>query len=118
MPAEIRQIPIPPITPTGCIPQTGSGVLGGKADTTTGPGYDQLDLSFFKNIPISERFSAQFRTEIFNIFNHPLFNAPGFGGNGVVAIGGSTNFTQNTFGEIGATRNQARQIQFALKLFY
>jgi hypothetical protein len=112
------QLGVLPLTPTGCIPQTNSGVLGGKPDTTTGPGYNQLDLSFFKNIPISERFSAQFRTEFFNIFNHPLFNAPGFGGNGVVAIGGSTNFTQNTFGEVGATRNTARQIQFALKLFY
>jgi galactose mutarotase-like enzyme len=69
----------------------------------------------------------QFRAEMFNILNHPNFNAPGFGGNGVVSISNSTNFnnvssTGNTnFGEIGSTRDGAfssRQIQFALKLYY
>jgi len=72
----------------------------------------------------------QFRAEMFNILNHPNFNAPGFGGNGVVAIGGSTNFSNCgtptvplpcNFGEIGSTRDapyDSRQIQFALKLYY
>jgi hypothetical protein len=68
----------------------------------------------------------QFRSEIFNIFNHPNFNSPGFGGNGVVAISGATNFAncatgRCTFGEIGSTRdapNDSRQIQFALRLIY
>ena len=46
----------------------------------------------FKNIPITERFSLQFRAEFFNILNHPTFNAPGFGGNGVNAISNSTDF--------------------------
>ena len=63
----------------------------------------------------------QFRSEFFNILNHPNFNAPGFGGNGVVAIGGSNNFTSSNFGEIGSTRDapyDPRQIQFALKLYF
>jgi len=110
-----------PDNPAGCIPLTGSGVLGGKFDTTTGPGFHRLDFSLFKGFQITDRFSLQFRTEIFNIFNHPNFNAPNFGGNGVVAISNSGNFTNSNFGEIGSTRDapyDPRQIQFALKLLF
>ena len=74
-----------------------------------------------KTCGLSERFTLQFRAEFFNIFNHPNFNAPGFGGNGVVAVSGATNFTSSNFGEIGSTRDapyDPRQIQFALKLYY
>jgi hypothetical protein len=63
----------------------------------------------------------QFRTEFFNIANHPTFNAPNFAGNGVVAIGGSGNYTSSTFGAIGSTRTNpydARQIQFVLKFYF
>ena len=108
-------------SPAGCIPYTGSAVLGFAGPTTRGPGFHRLDFSLFKAIQINDRFSAQFRTEFFNILNHPNFNSPGFGGNGVVAISGSTNFTNANFGEIGSTRDapyDPRQIQFALKLFY
>jgi hypothetical protein len=105
----------------GCVPLTGSGLLGGGLDSTSGPGFHRLDLSLFKGFQISERFSAQFRTEFFNILNHPNFNAPGFGGNGVVAVSGARNFTDGNFGRIGSTRDapyDPRQIQFALKLYY
>ncbi len=105
----------------GCIPLTGIGALGGQSGTLYGPGFHRFDFSLFKNVKISERFSAQFRSEFFNILNHPNFNAPGFGGNGVVAIGNSLNFNASQFGEIGSTRDapyDPRQIQFALKLYY
>jgi len=94
--------------------------LGGVTQVA-GPGFHRLDFSIFKDIPFNERFKLQFRTEIFNITNHPNFNAPGFGGNGVVAIGGSTNFTNSNFGRIGSTRDapyDPRQIQFALKFLF
>ena len=94
--------------------------LGGVTQVP-GPGFHRLDFSIFKNFAFTERRGLQFRTEIFNIFNHPNFNAPGFGGNGVVSIGGSTNWTNNHFGEIGSTRDNPydpRQIQFALKFYY
>jgi hypothetical protein len=110
-----------PDTPTGCAPLLGSSVLGAGPSTTTGPGFHRLDFSAFKGFQISDRFSMQFRAEFFNILNHPNFNAPGFGGNGVTSIGNSTNFTSSTFGEIGSTRDapyDPRQIQFALKLYY
>jgi hypothetical protein len=34
-----------------------------------GPGFSDVDLSVFKNIPITERVKAQFRVELFNLFN-------------------------------------------------
>ncbi|PYV46568.1 MAG: hypothetical protein DMG92_17825, partial [Acidobacteria bacterium] len=110
-------------SPAGCIPLTGFSALGGaQPSQIEGPGFHRLDLSLFKNFQLGERFRLEFRSEFFNIFNHPNFNAPGFGGNGVVAISNSTNFTDPVhFGEIGSTRDapyDPRQIQFALKLYF
>ena len=110
-----------PDSPVGCIPLTGSAVLGAAPATTTGPGFHRLDFSLFKAVQLNDRFSMQFRTEFFNILNHPNFNAPNFGGNGVVAISNSGNFNSPNFGEIGSTRDapyDPRQIQFAVKLYY
>jgi hypothetical protein len=110
-----------PDSPGGCIPLTGPAALGSKPGQIDGPGFHQFHFSVFKAIQVNERWSAQFRTEFFNILNHPNFNAPNFGGNGVVAIGGSGNFTNSNFGEIGGTRDNPydpRQIQFALKLYF
>jgi Carboxypeptidase regulatory-like domain/TonB dependent receptor-like, beta-barrel len=109
-----------PNTPTGCTPLTGNAALGGVTQVP-GPGFHRFDMSVFKDIPIKERFRLQFRAEFFNLTNHPNFNAPNFGGNGVVAISNSGNYNSSTFGEIGSTRDapyDPRQIQFALKFFY
>lgn len=106
--------------PAACTATSGPACLGGVTQVP-GPGFHRLDFSMFKNLTINERMRLQFRSEFFNIFNHPNFNAPGFGGNGVVAISGSTDFTNNHFGEIGSTRDapyDPRQIQFALKFYY
>jgi hypothetical protein len=95
--------------------------LGGPPDQVAGPTFKRVDFSLFKNIPLTERFRLEFRSEFFNIFNHPNFNAPNFGGNGVVAVAGSGNFNDPSFGEIGSTRDapyDPRQIQFALKLYF
>jgi hypothetical protein len=111
-----------PGTPTGCVNIPGTGVLGGaEPSQIEGPGFHRLDLSLFKNFQVTERARLEFRSEIFNVFNHPNFNYPGFGGNGVVAVSGATNFNNSTFGEIGSTRDapyDSREIQFALKLYF
>jgi hypothetical protein len=115
-----------PITgsPAGCVPMQANNIfiLGGPGTTSThGPGFHRFDFSTFKNFPIHESISLQFRAEFFNILNHPNFNSPNFGGNGVTAIGNSGNYLSSTFGEIGSTRDapfDPRQIQFALKLYY
>jgi len=110
-----------PITNPGCTAETGLAALGNKPGQTVTPGFHRLDFSAFKAFQLNDRISLQFRSEFFNVLNHPNFNAPGFGGNGVVSIGGSTLYNSSTFGEIGSTRDapyDPRQIQFALKLYY
>ena len=122
-------------TPNFCVAVPGVLALGGGEPTQIeGPGYHRLDFSLFKNFQITERYRLEFRSEFFNILNHPNFNYPGFGGNGVVAVSGSTDFSKHvdpttgaitygsgTFGEIGSTRDapyDSREIQFALKLYF
>ena len=69
-----------------------------------GPGQLNLDFNLAKDIPVKERVSAQFRTEIFNAFNHANFGVPG------VQIGAG-------FGQI-VNASDARIIQFGLKLLF
>jgi len=62
--------------------------------------FKNVDFSVFKNFTFKERYNAQFRVEIFNLFNHPIISNPygastGFGGSG----GGSNDMgTPGTFG--------------------
>jgi hypothetical protein len=121
--AQPCQFGVTPAKPAGCIPQsTPAGYLGGaQPSQIAGPAFYRWDFSIFKNFQLSERMRLEFRTEFFNILNHPNFNYPGFGGNGVNAVSGSTNFTDAHFGEIGSTRDNPldpREIQFALKLYF
>ena len=104
-----------------CVPLNGAAALGAKRDQISGPGFHRLDFSAFKTFQLNERFALVFRSEFYNIVNHPNFNLPNFGGNGVVAVGGSGDYTNPNFGAIGSTRGapyNPRQIQFALKLNY
>ena len=41
-----------------------------------GPGQNIVDFSVLKDIPIGESRYLQFRTEFFNIANHPSFGNP------------------------------------------
>jgi len=77
------------------------------------PGLAETDLSFTKLFSFSERLHLQFRTEVFNLFNHTNFNAP----NPVVYASG-TGGPSPTAGVITATSNTSRQIQFGLKLLW
>jgi hypothetical protein len=53
----------------------------------TGPGFADVDLSVFKNIPITERFTIQLRAEMFNLFNriNLASGAGAVGANGYVS---------------------------------
>ncbi|HEY7353395.1 MAG TPA: TonB-dependent receptor [Terriglobales bacterium] len=121
--AQPCQFGVSPAKPAGCVPlTTPAGYLGGNQPSQiAGPPFYRWDLSLFKNFQITERVRMEFRSEFFNILNHPNFNYPGFGGNGVNAVSGSTDFTNANFGEIGSTRDNPldpREIQFALKLYF
>jgi hypothetical protein len=104
-----------------CIPLTGAAALGFKRDMVPGPGFHRLDFSVFKNFKMTERLTLSFRSEFYNIANHPNFNQPNFGGNGVVPIPNSGDYTNANFGAIGSTRGapfNPRQIQFSAKVYY
>ena len=81
-------------------------------DAITGPGFLNTDFSVTKNTKITERFNLQFRSEMFDLWNHPNF------GNPVLTV------TSASFGRIQATRfptgdfGSSRQMQFALKLIF
>jgi hypothetical protein len=79
-------------------------------NTVTFPGLKNVDFSLAKDFKITERTKLQFRSEFFNILNHPNFAAPdlrAFNAKGVPS---------NTFGRITTTVATARQIQFGLRL--
>jgi hypothetical protein len=66
-------------------------------------GVDNFDFAIFKKTNITERMDVQFRTEFFNLFNHPQFGPPGGG------------FGSATFGIVTNTVNLPRLIQFGLR---
>jgi hypothetical protein len=45
-------------------------------DVARGPGAWQMDFGIGKHIPLTERVKLEFRTEFFNIFNHPQYGLP------------------------------------------
>jgi hypothetical protein len=71
-----------------------------------GPPLVDVDFSAVKTFRFTERRGLEFRTEFFNLLNHPIFGQP----NSTV---GPLNF-----GTITGTRVDSREIQFALKLNY
>ena len=69
------------------------------------PYQQNWDVSLTKSFTLGESHSFQFRTEVFNLFNHPIFSTPSS-----VNIG-----TLSTFTQITSTAVPARLIQFGLK---
>jgi hypothetical protein len=91
-------------------------------------GFRNVDLSLFKNFTYKERFNAQFRVEVFNIFNHPLIANP-FGSVNNYGGGSDPGSSPSTFGCGCATPDVAsgnpivgsgssRDIQLGLKLTF
>jgi hypothetical protein len=98
-------------------PPTGQFGDSGR-NSLVGPKFFDWDLSFVKNTRLTERLNVEFRSEFFNILNHPNFGQPG---RVCTPVAGICQLSAS-FGEITTTRNPAgdfgssRQIQFALKL--
>ena len=107
-----------------------------------GPNFNQLDLIFNKRFRFNESTNLEFRTEIFNIFNHTNFDIPGSRLNlalpSVAFAGGAYTFSTSNVNQPGQPYTQGaaggtfgllrqtvirdvglgtnRQIQFALRL--
>ena len=65
-----------------------------------------LDLSVFRQFPITERFRVEFRFEAFNVTNTPVWAVP------------VSSLEAPNFGQVTHTANVARQLQFGLKLYF
>jgi Carboxypeptidase regulatory-like domain/TonB-dependent Receptor Plug Domain len=84
-----------------------------------GPGLSNLDFSIFKNNRvrrISENFNVQFRAEFFNVLNRANFAVPVTPDN--TDIFDSTGAPTGVAGQLTSTATTAREIQFAIKLFW
>jgi hypothetical protein len=97
------------VLPDGNCPAIATSFGNAGVGILRGPSEVNFDFSLFKNFPLHKlRDSAnlQFRSEFFNIFNHPLFQDP------------DTNLNDATFGQITNTYGNPRIVQLALKLSF
>ncbi len=69
-----------------------------------GPRFFNMDMSLVKRFRISERHSASFRAEAYNVLNNPNFSNPG-----------TSLATPASFGKISSTVNAARVMQIAVR---
>jgi hypothetical protein len=69
------------------------------------PSAQTINFSLMKRVNITEGVRVQFRTEVFNLFNHPNFRTL------------VTNFSASNFGALTET-DEPRVIQFGLKLLF
>jgi len=97
----------------------------------TGPGFGDVDLSFIKNVPITERVKVQLRADIFNLLNR-INLASGVGSVGSTcapAVGTGICTTNSGFGQVTDTigdfngapaigPGEARNIQLAAKIIF
>jgi hypothetical protein len=94
-------------------PQTLGTIGNTQRNSMFGPHFRNFDLSLFKNFPVAERATIQFRVESFNISNTPNF---------YIANNNSSNqqFGNAAFGTISATdpNYNPRQYQFVLKVLF
>jgi hypothetical protein len=81
-----------------------------------GPDLVNFDFSLYKTFQLSERFGLSFRSEFFNIFNHPNFGLPNFGSGGGSSGAGFVNVAGGAAITTTNTPDTQREIQFGLKL--
>ena len=82
-------------------PATTGTVGNARTGTLFGPGSFNADFAVYKNFILHEGVNFQFRTEMFNIFNHPNLGAPNNFVNGLA------------FGQITSVNQIPRVIQLA-----
>jgi hypothetical protein len=78
-------------------------------NTLLGPGISNIDFALIKTTKLTEKVSLQFRSEFFNLFNHPNRGTPNF------VLENSGGFGFNDLGETDAA---PRRVRLALKLIF
>jgi hypothetical protein len=71
-----------------------------------GPHVNVFDFSLLKDFVLTENAKLQFRWEMFNLFNTPIFGPP------------SADFSQGSAGQITSLAGDPRVMQFALRLSF
>jgi Carboxypeptidase regulatory-like domain/TonB dependent receptor/TonB-dependent Receptor Plug Domain len=106
------------LTLTGVSIPTGDVLFGNAGrNTLRGPNFFQADLGLHKSFPVwRETTKLEFRMEAFNLFNRTNFGVPDGNASNIRVVNGQIT----TGGSYGTIRNAfpARQIQFALKLYF
>jgi len=97
---------------TSFAPQALGTIGTTQRNSLFGPDFRHVDLSIFKDFPVTERVKVQFRAEAFNISNTPNF----YIGNGSSAA----SFGNPAFGTVSQTdpNYTPREYQFALKVHF
>jgi carboxypeptidase family protein len=91
-------------------------------------GYKNVDFSVFKNFTYKERFGAQFRLEVFNLINRPIFANPWGASNGTSGgnndpsapggFGGTSGTPDIVAGNPVTGSGSARDVQVGLKITF
>lgn len=94
---------------TSCFTSPAGGELGDANRTPlTGPGFINTDFTLIKHFTLPwEGTGLDFRSEFFNLFNHPQFGLPN-----------SDLNVPSTFGSLTSTVNNPRLVQFGLKFHF
>jgi hypothetical protein len=83
----------------------GTGLGNTPRNFMTGPGFWNTDFAVLKVFPLRETATLEFRTELFNLFNHPNFANPG-----------SDYASPQSLGVISSTVSSPRILQLALRI--
>ncbi len=98
--------------------QPANGAFGNEPrNKYYGPGFGTVDFSTFKNTKITERFTAQLRIELFNLFNRTNLPNP----NTTLSSGSFGKITDTIGDANGATgigSGEPRNLQLALKIIF
>jgi hypothetical protein len=103
VPSQAQLSCMPAVTGGFCDPQPGQ-VGNLQLDAFNGPAYFDWDLSARKDFAVTEKLKLTFRTEAFNVLNHPVF------------LMGDQNINSQQFGQSTSTVSQARILQMSLQV--
>ncbi len=82
------------------------GNAGPNTGSVRSPGMNNANLTLSKGFRITERARLQFRAEMFNVLNHPVFSGP------------NTTYGNANFGIVSSQANLNRQMELVAKVLF